>query len=236
MWPSIITIDDFLDAEQLRRAQDLVAQADFVDGAVTAAGGNLSVKRNQEMNPGQGYVEVVKMVEQAVKSNDTIRYQVFPRTMTRPIISRYDDGMHYGEHIDSPVMGLSSQGSAMGPLGQNLVRSDFSMTVFLSDPANYQGGELTFGTPHGDHTYKLAAGSAVCYPTGLPHQVTPVSNGVRTAVVLWMQSIVHDHESRTMIADLYHLADLLETASPGSREAKLARECASNALRINASV
>lgn len=234
MWPSIIIIDNFLDGDQLSHARDLAESANFRGGGVTAGGGNLQVKNNEEMEPDPSYVELVKMIEQTVKQNQLISYSMFPRTISRPIINRYEEGMYYGEHIDSPVLGFSAQGAAAGPYGQNFVRSDFSMTVFLSDPDSYDGGELKFTSPLGEHLYKLPAGSAVAYPTGLPHRVMPVSNGARVAAILWLQSMVRDHESRRMISDLYALADRVATALPDSEEARLAGDCASNALRINA--
>jgi len=236
MWPTIRVIDDFLDPTDLKTVTEKVEAARFIDGRISAGGGSAEVKHNQEMASEQHYVEVVKIVDRAVRANLDLNHSVFPRSITRAIISRYSDGMAYGTHIDSPIMGFMVQNEAYGPFGQNYVRSDFSMTVFLSEPDAYEGGELSFGSPWGEHTYKLPAGSAVAYPTGLPHQVTPVTSGERLAAVLWLQSMIRDHEQRRLAAQLEVLATRVETSEPGSANARLARELAATALRINADI
>lgn len=236
MWPTIRVIDNFLDPTELKTVTGKVGAARFVDGRVSADGGSAEVKNNQEMASEQQYVEVVKIVDRAVRANLDLNNSVFPRSITRAIISRYEDGMAYGTHIDSPIMGFTAQNEAYGPFGQNYVRSDFSMTVFLAEPDTYDGGELSFGSPWGTHTYKLPAGSAIAYPTGLPHQVTPVTRGVRLAAVLWLQSMIRDHEQRRLASQLNLLANRLESTDAGSANAQLARELAATALRINADI
>ncbi|MCA2219343.1 Fe2+-dependent dioxygenase [Jidongwangia harbinensis] len=235
MWPSIITIENFLSKTELETVLESTDTARFVDGGVTAGGGNLSVKNNREMAAEQEYVDVVKIVERALRANVELNYTVFPRSITRAIVSRYDQGMSYGVHIDSPVIGFMSPGQA-GSFGQNYLRSDFSMTVFLSEPDSYAGGDLSFGSPWGTQTYKLSPGSAVVYPTGLPHEVTPITAGTRLAVVLWLQSMVRDHEQRRLVSDINRLASRLIERDPESAEASLARDTAANALRLAADV
>jgi PKHD-type hydroxylase len=149
-------------------------------------------------------------------------------------VSTHEKGMSYGVHIDSPIMGFMVQSQAHGPFSQNYVRSDFSMTIFLSEPDLYDGGELSFDSPWGTHQYKLDAGSAVVYPTGLPHQVLPVSFGARFAAVLWLHSMIRDHEQRRLVSDINRLARQLVEADPESPEALLAMDIAATALRISA--
>jgi PKHD-type hydroxylase len=236
MWPAIITIDNFLDKDDLETILESVDSARFVDGEVTAQGGNLAVKNNEEMIPEQQYVEIVKLVERVVKTSPELNYTVFPRSITRAIINRYDVGMSYGMHIDSPVIGFMSQSQALGPFGQNYLRSDFSMTVFLSAPDTYDGGELTFASPWGAQTYKLRPGAAVVYPTGMQHEVTEVTRGSRVAAVLWLQSMIRDHEQRRLVTDMHRLAHDLIERDPDSPEATSARDIAANALRLAADV
>jgi len=236
MWPSIITIDNFLDEADLTAIHDKIATSGFVDGHVSAGGPNLGVKHNQEMATGPGYVEVVKLVERAVKTNIELNYTVFPRAITRSIVSKYEIGMSYGMHIDAPVMGFMAQSAAFGSFGQNYVRSDFSMTVFLSEPESYEGGELSFDSPWGEHKYKLSQGGAIVYPTGLPHEVVPVSYGTRLAAVLWLQSMIRDHEQRRLATDVNRLVRQLMEKDPESPETLLAMEIAANALRTFADV
>jgi PKHD-type hydroxylase len=236
MWPSIITIDNFLSKADLETVLEHVDAGRFGDGAVSAGGGNLLVKNNLEMAPEQQYIEVVKIVERSVRQSIELNYTVFPRTLTRAIVSRYTEGMSYGEHIDSPVIGFMVQNQAYGPFGQNYVRSDFSMTVFLSEPDSYDGGELSFDSPWGAQRYKLAPGCAVLYPTGIPHEVTAVTRGTRLAAVLWMQSMIRDHEIRRLVSDINRLARQLQVVDPDSPESEFARDIASTALRVTAEI
>jgi PKHD-type hydroxylase len=236
MWPSIKTIDNFLSPDDLAIIRKGIDDASFRDGAVSAGGGNLMVKNNLEMSPDQQYADLVRTVEQAVRTNTELNTTVFPRAITRAIFSRYDEGMGYGTHVDSAVIGFLNQGTAYGPFGQNYLRTDFSMTIFLAEPDTYGGGELSFGSPWGDRTYKLMPGAAVFYPTGIPHEVRPVTYGTRLAAVVWLQSMIHDTEQRKLIGDLTHLAGLLLEKDPDSTEAALARDIASNALRLAADV
>ncbi len=236
MWPSITTIESFLDEDELAIIRKELAEARFTDGAVSAGGGNLLVKNNMEMASDQRYVELVKIVEGAVRSNIDLNTTVFPRAITRAIFSRYEEGMGYGTHVDSPVIGFLKQAQAFGSFGQNYLRTDFSMTVFLAEPDTYGGGELTFDSPWGDRRYKLAPGWAVVYPTGIPHEVRPVTFGTRLAAVLWLQSMIHNTEQRQFVADLTRLAGNLLTREPESPDAHMARDLAATALRLSADV
>ncbi|GIJ22901.1 Fe2+-dependent dioxygenase [Micromonospora lutea] len=236
MWPSIITIEKFLDDDDLDTIQESIDAAAFVDGAISAGGGNLDVKNNREMAAEQPYVEIVKLVERAIRRSPELNFSVFPRAITRAIVNRYDEGMSYGMHIDSPVIGFMAQQQAYGSFGQNYLRSDFSMTVFLTDPASYDGGELTFASPWGSQVYKLPIGSAVIYPTGMPHEVTTVTRGSRLAAILWMQSMIRDHEQRRQVSELNVLAQELLALDRTSPLALKARDLAANALRLAADV
>lgn len=236
MWPSILTIDGFVPRQDLETIVQAIENARFVDGSVSAGGVNLDVKKNQEMAPEERYVDIVKILERTVRQSSELNYTVFPRSITRAIVSRYEVGMEYGEHIDSPVMGFMTQARAVGPFGQNYVRSDFSMTVFLSEPDSYDGGELCFESPWGMQKYKLPPGAAVTYPTGIPHSVTPVTRGTRLAAVLWIQSMIRDHEQRRLVSEMNRLARRLTSMNGNSDEAHLARDLAATALRVSADV
>jgi PKHD-type hydroxylase len=236
MWPSILTINDLIDQKDLSEIRIGLDEARYLDGGVTAKGTNLAVKNNLELAPEVKYVETVKRLEKAIRENAELNYNIFPKRITRAIVSRYDQGMAYGEHIDSPVMGFMEQTRAMAPFGQNYVRSDFSMTIFLAEPDSYDGGELCFDSPWGVQTYKLPPGSAVTYPTGIPHSVSPVTRGTRLAAVLWLQSMIRDHEMRRLVADMSTLAQQLSLAGSCDDEADMARNLAATALRIVADV
>lgn len=129
----ISKINDVLDVESLAKARKIIQASEFTDGRIS--GGTTSNKKNLELSPEtEKYVEVLKIVEQAVRENVEFNVTAFPRSMTRPIISRYDIGMFYKEHVDLPVMGLRSSGLAA--VGSNYIRSDLSMSQALR-PTHY---------------------------------------------------------------------------------------------------
>jgi PKHD-type hydroxylase len=116
--------------------------------------------------------------------------------------------MTYGEHVDDPVMGAPGQ----------LYRSDVSITIFLSDPEEYDGGELVIRAPYGEHSVKLPAGDAVMYPSSSLHRVNPVTRGVRLAAVTWVQSLVRDAARRELLYELNRVREALLRDTPGGEE------------------
>ena len=113
--------------------------------------------------------------------------------------------MFYKGHVDKPVMNFMDNKFGLMPLGNNYVRSDLSMTLFLSDPASYDGGELYFEAPLNSIKVKLDAGSAVVYPTGSRHQVLPVTRGVRYAAIFWIQTLFPVEAHRQAVSDAHQL-------------------------------
>jgi len=223
---------DVLDAETLRKVFNNIREAKFVDGRIT--GGTERSKYNQEMSPeSEKYQEVLRIVELAVRGNEEFNLTAFPRYMTRPIISRYDVGMHYKGHVDMPVMNFMDPKSGLMPLGHNYVRSDLSMTLFLSDPDSYDGGELYFDAPLNTVKVKLKAGSAVIYPTGRRHQVRPVTRGVRYAAVFWIQSLFPVEAHRQAVFEAFQITRLF---APDSKEFEFAEEHFLNLARMLAEV
>jgi PKHD-type hydroxylase len=226
---------NILDAETLRKVFNTIREAKFVDGRIT--GGTERSKYNQEMSPeSENYLEVLRIIELAVRENHEFNLTAFPRYMTRPIISRYDLGMHYKGHVDMPVMNFMDPKSGLMPLGHNYVRSDLSMTLFLSDPASYDGGELYFDAPLNTVKVKLEAGSSVVYPTGRRHQVLPVTRGVRYAAVFWIQSLFPVEAHRQAVFDAYQITRLITELAPDSKAFEFAEEHFLNLARTLAEV
>src|SRR5690606_38146549 len=122
-----------------------------------------------------------------------------PKTITRIIVNRYGPGMEYGAHVDDALQG-----------GR---RADLSFTLFLSDPADYDGGELILEDPDGQIEVKLGAGDAVLYSTGSLHRVAPVTRGTRLAVAGWVRSLVRRADQRDILFDLDLAARALFEAS-----------------------
>lgn len=235
----ISKIHGILDKEKLAKVRGIIEKANFVDGLIS--GGSVGQKKNLELSPeSEDYIEALNIVERAVRENMEFTLTAFPRYMTRPIISRYEVGMFYKEHIDFPVMGFVSPhlavGRSLSPLGHNYVRSDLSMTLFLNDSKSYDGGELTFIGPTDPIKIKLDAGSAIVYPTGTRHSVSTVTRGMRYAAVFWIQSLFPVEAQRQSIYNAYRLVMMLKKTAPESEAFALAQDNFYDLCRILAEV
>ncbi len=201
----LLRIPQILEPDEVRQLRGLAVQGRFVDGRATAAGRVADVKRNEELELTKEQVaQLNAILSQAVQRSETFRFFAWPRRMNTPLISRYVPGMEYGSHVDNPIM--------IRPNSDPL-RTDLSMTVFLSDPEGYQGGELSLETPFGPQNVKLPAGDAVVYSTTMRHRVVPVSEGTRLAVVGWVQSMVSDDRKRQILFDLWRVRQTLKGTS-----------------------
>ena len=232
----ITKINNVLDAATLAKARQVIQAAEFTDGRIS--GGTATSKKNLELAPETDkYVEILKIIEQAVRQNAEFNLTAFPRAMTRPIISRYNVGMFYKEHVDNPVMGFMTAGRGLAAaVGSNYVRSDLSMTLFLSDPSTYDGGELSFDSPFGGLKIKLDAGSAVVYPTGARHSVLPVTRGTRQAAIFWIQTMFPVEAHRQAVYSAHKIMQRLGQVFPGSEEFSMAQDNFFNLSRIFAQV
>jgi PKHD-type hydroxylase len=230
-----LTLPSLITAETLAKIREILEKSKFIDGRITAD--KKTEKNNLEMSPDEQYVEVARIVDVAVRASEEIRYAIFPRYMSRPIVSRYDPGMSFSEHTDSAIMGLTSvPGRTLSPYGQNFVRTDFSMTLFLSDADSYDGGELQIQIDGEPRRFKMPAGGAVVYETGVRHRVMPVTRGVRLAAVVWMQTMVRNSDHRQLLRDSYRLTTRLQAQDPLSAEAQEANDLFHNLTRTFAAV
>lgn len=193
----ILCIDNVLMPEQLDRIRDLLKDAEFVDGKLTAGDYAQTVKHNQQLPGGTDVAEAVEsIVAQAIADNPLFQAAVRPKTIRPILLSRYQPGMEYGWHTDNAIMGstqLTRSPSA---------RSDVSVTLFLSEPDSYEGGELAIDTSLGEQSFKLPAGSMIVYPSTTLHRVAIVTSGIRLAAVTWVQSLVRDVQEREILFDL----------------------------------
>ena len=189
--PEVLSKDDVAD---FRRIMDA---SDWEDGRSTAGAQSAMVKRNEQLPPDS---EVARTLGNRVLSALTasprfisaaIPLQIFP-----PLFNRYaaSDGHHFGIHVDNAVRGDHLTGLR--------IRTDLSVTLFLSEPDEYDGGELVVEDLYGSHEIKLPAGDLVLYPASSLHLVTPVTRGMRVASFFWLQSMVRDAHARSLIFDL----------------------------------
>lgn len=189
----IICAPNVLTAEELGAIRSELRDTSFVDGADTAGWSAREVKKNlQAAADTESQARLRDIVRTAFMRNALLQTAVLPVALTHPLFNRYDVGMQYGRHVDAPVMG--GVGSA--------VRTDVAITLFLSDPASYDGGDLVIDASGMEYGFKLDAGSAIAYPANSLHHVTPVTRGSRRAAILWVQSQVRDPAQRELLWDL----------------------------------
>lgn len=167
----------------------------WVSGKKTAGGQAQQIKNNLQIDLDSPlYKQLNLAVLQQIQSNTLIQSFALPKEILPPLFNCYQDTGHYGNHVDNAVHFYAEKNKA--------VRTDVSMTIFLSEPNEYEGGELIVEDTYGTHEVKLDAGDAIIYPATSLHRVEPVTNGARIAAVTWMQSMVKDDWRRSMLFNL----------------------------------
>ena len=191
----LIRIPDVLGPEALARAQQLLASAPWEAGQASAGPQAAQVKNNQQLPPTCAQaLELQALVLGGLEKHPLFFSATLPKKVFPPMFNRYG-GEHnaYGNHVDNAVR--------YAPSGVR-TRTDISCTVFLADPASYDGGELVVLGGSGEQRVKLAAGAAVVYPGSSVHRVEPVTRGVRLASFFWIESMVRSDEQRRLLFDL----------------------------------
>ena len=216
----LICIPDIVTPAEARQLRDRVLQLKFVDGSATAGVYARTVKRNQQLENSPETQKLQEFVMQALMRSVEFERFAFPRNMKPIMFSRYEPGMEYGTHVDNAVMS-----------GRPPVRSDVSLTLFLSEPDTYDGGELTIQTLTGEEQIKLPAGSIVTYPSSTLHRVAPVTRGVRVAAVTWVQSMIRDPACREILSDLETTRRTIFETQGKTREFDLISKCFANLMR-----
>jgi len=218
-----LRVPKFLNDQNLKLVDELIASSQFVDGTATTGGPTKSAKKNLQIDFSQHPQrdQFLQMISTTLNSHSMLRAATLPRRMTLPLLNKYETGMSYGWHIDNPIM------TAMGmPM-----RTDISCTVFLSNSTDYQGGELVVRTASGDARVKLERGDAFIYPSTSRHQVLEVTSGERLAVVFWVQSMVEDASKREILHDLGVAYDRILKESPDSEALQFIQRSQTNLLR-----
>lgn len=191
----LITIERLLDPGEVRLIRRELAVAAWEDGAGTAGTLASRVKRNQQLpenaEPGRS---LGHRILARLGRHPTFLSAALPRRLYPPRFNRYVEAGRYGAHVDAAVM--------VSPESGETLRSDLSATLFLSDPAGYDGGELQVEGTFGVQAVKLQAGDLVLYPSSSLHRVTPVTRGERLAAILWVESLVARDGDRALLFDL----------------------------------
>lgn len=219
----ISCISNVLTPEEIKQFRDVVNYAQFVDGKESAGIRAKRVKHNEQISKtDQTRRKLQEMVVAALFRSPDFRRAAVPHRIRPPLISRYKPGMSYGLHVDDALM---------GPV-EARDRSDVSVTVFISEPADYQGGELVIHTPYGQQAIKLPAGHAVAYPSNSLHEVTEVTGGERLVSVTWVQSYIRDEKQREALSDLAVIRNRLNGLAPNAPETDLAFRLHANLTRM----
>lgn len=192
----LLKIPKILDAAGVARACELLAAAPWADGRTTAGRQAAQVKNNQQLQSGsEQHRELQALVLQALEKHPVFFSATLPKRVLPPLFNRYAGANNtYGSHVDQAVRYL--------PGGVQRVRTDISCTLFLSDPAGYDGGELVIATTFGEQRVKLAAGDMVVYPGTSVHRVEPVTRGERLASFFWIESMVRADEQRRLLYEM----------------------------------
>jgi PKHD-type hydroxylase len=191
----LLTLPNLLSPDELARAQALLRDAPWADGAHSAGVQARQVKNNQQLPHDSAAATAIRQLVLGALDRSALFFSAaLPLKVFTPRVNRYSGASnHYGPHIDNAVRVL--------PSGER-VRTDVSCTVFLSDPADYDGGELTVHDTFGTQQLKLPAGHAVLYPGTSLHEVRPVTRGARVACFFWVQSLVRSDEQRRLLFDM----------------------------------
>jgi len=201
----IIAIPNLLTPEQVAHARGRFDATNWDDGAKTAGAVAQKVKHNRQLahdNPVA--IEIGDLILGALPRHPLFMSAAMPLRVLPPKFNRYEGGEHYGAHIDNAIMS--------SPQGR--IRTDLSMTVFFSEPDEYDGGDLRVIDTYGEKTVKLPAGHAILYTSTSLHEVTPVTRGVRTSSFFWMQSLIRDDTQRNILFDLDQNIQKLTAAYP----------------------
>ncbi|MBD8871985.1 Fe2+-dependent dioxygenase [Rhodanobacter sp. DHB23] len=190
----LLHIPDILDSAQVAQLRQALDGADWTDGRETVGAQGAQVKRNMQLPDASplrrqlGETTLAALAKHPLYHSATLPLRTLP-----PRFNRYEGGGEYGMHVDGSVMAL--------PNGEQL-RSDISCTLFLSEPDEYDGGELVVSDTYGEHEVKLPAGDAIIYPSSSLHRVQPVTRGARVAAFFWVQSLVRDDGRRRLLFEL----------------------------------
>jgi PKHD-type hydroxylase len=190
-------VRDVLSKDDVADFRRIMDASDWEDGRSTAGSQSALVKKNQQLPPNSEVSrQLGKRVVSALTANPRFISAAVPLQIFPPLFNRYAaaDGHHFGVHVDNAVRGDHLTGTR--------IRTDLSVTLFLCEPDEYDGGELVIEDNYGSHEIKLPAGDLVLYPASSLHMVTPVTRGMRVASFFWLQSMVRDAHGRSLIFDL----------------------------------
>ena len=191
----LLTIPNLFTKDQVAEARQHLLAAEWIDGRVTAGYQAQEVKRNAQIPENSPAHQLVgEMVLKALARSPRFMSAALPLRVFPPMFNSYAGGQTFGTHVDTAIRQDARTGQR--------IRTDLSATLFLTEPADYDGGELIVEDPYGSHSVKLPAGDLVLYPATSLHRVDPVTRGARVSSFFWIQSMLRDDTQRTLLFDL----------------------------------
>lgn len=191
----LMCIPGVLDKTEVRHCLNVMEQAGWVDGNVTAGPQSAAVKRNTQLPEGSpaacelGDIVLGALARAPLFISAAVPLRIFP-----PLFNRYGPGDYFGTHVDGSIRAI--------PGTATRIRTDLSVTLFLAEPEEYDGGELAIEDKYGAHEVKLPAGDLVLYPSTSLHHVKPITRGWRIASFFWLQSMIRSSDQRALLFDL----------------------------------
>ncbi len=184
-----------LSSEEAACCRGRLEAAAWADGRATAGAQSVGAKHNLQLDEQAPEArELGELILGRLGRNPDFISAALPARVFPPLFNRYEDGMAFGAHIDNAIR--------VGGQPRTRLRTDLSCTLFLSDPGDYDGGELLIEDRFGAPAIKLPAGDMALYPASSVHRVAPVTRGARLAAFFWIQSMVRDDGQRALLHSL----------------------------------
>ena len=203
----LLQVQKVLSPEEVAHCRRLLDGADWVDGRLTAGHQSARAKDNMQLPENHPIAtELGNLIVASLEKSPLFMTAALPLKVFPPLFNRYQGGQSFGNHVDNAIRQV--QGTP------HRVRTDLSATLFLSEPDDYDGGELVVEDVYGLHQVKLAAGDLILYPASSLHHVRPVTRGSRVASFFWIQSMVRDDGERALLFDLDMAIQRLSTDLP----------------------
>ncbi|NWC90655.1 MULTISPECIES: Fe2+-dependent dioxygenase [unclassified Pseudomonas] len=191
----LIEIPGLLSAQEVEVAVATLLDQPWVDGKVTAGQRSAMAKNNRQLSEDTPVaIRLGEQILSRLSDNALFMSAALPKKIYPPLFNRYSGGEAFDWHIDNAIRGLKGV--------RERVRTDISATLFLADPASYDGGELVIRDTFGDHAVKLPAGHVLIYPGSSLHKINPVTRGERIASFFWIESLVREDSQRQLLLDM----------------------------------
>ena len=220
----LVEVPQVLTEDEVAHCRRVLEETDWIDGKVTAGFQSARAKNNLQVpETAPQAQELQRLILQSLKRNPLFTTAALPLRIFPPLFNRYDQGMHFGAHVDNALR--------FPPTGGGPIRTDVSVTLFLTDPATYDGGELVIEDTCGTQSVKLEAGSAIVYPSSSLHRVEPVTRGSRWASFFWLQSMVRDDGQRRLLFEMDQAISSLSARTPDDPAVIQLTACYHNLLR-----